>query len=186
MQPPDWKNATEEQVWQFVAVHLKQRGIDTVLVGGAVAAIYSKGIYKSGDLDFVKESPVPYVVVEEFLKEIGFFREGKHFVHPQCRHIIIEFVAPPLAIGEDYRIKPKKKKINNIVLKILSPTDCIKDRLCSFIYFRNRDALDQAVLVARHNRHSIAEIERWCRAEGKAGVEAFKEFKRLLRTVLAD
>lgn len=53
MKAPDWKNCTEEEVWKFVAWNLAKNGIDTILVGGAVAAIYSEGVYKSGDLDLV-------------------------------------------------------------------------------------------------------------------------------------
>ncbi len=48
MKEPNWVTANEETVWKFVAWHLAKNGIDTILVGGAVAAIYSDGIYKSG------------------------------------------------------------------------------------------------------------------------------------------
>ena len=30
---------TEEQLWKYVATHLKIKGIDTILVGGAVVSI---------------------------------------------------------------------------------------------------------------------------------------------------
>ncbi len=50
------KTCTEEQLWKYVATYLKTKGIDTILVGGAVVSIYSEGIYKSGDLDFVLSS----------------------------------------------------------------------------------------------------------------------------------
>jgi hypothetical protein len=53
LKTPNWNNCTEEDVWHFVGWHLAKNGIQTVLVGGAVAAIYSDGIYKSGDLDLV-------------------------------------------------------------------------------------------------------------------------------------
>lgn len=56
MKEPEWKNCTEEELWQYVAHHLAKHDISTVLVGGAVVAIYSKGAYQSGDLDFVLES----------------------------------------------------------------------------------------------------------------------------------
>jgi hypothetical protein len=49
----DFKNCTEEELWKYVAVHLKKHNIDTILVGGAVVSIYSEGAYESGDLDFV-------------------------------------------------------------------------------------------------------------------------------------
>jgi hypothetical protein len=50
---PEWANCTEKQLWKYVAPHLAKNGIDTLLVGGAVVAIFSDGIYRSGDLDFV-------------------------------------------------------------------------------------------------------------------------------------
>ena len=52
----NFSTCTEEELWKYVASHLARRGINTVLVGGAVVAIYTKGIYKSGDLDFVLTS----------------------------------------------------------------------------------------------------------------------------------
>jgi hypothetical protein len=50
------KTCTEKELWEYVAVHLKKNGIDTILVGDSVVAIYSNGAYQSGDLDFVKTS----------------------------------------------------------------------------------------------------------------------------------
>ncbi len=35
----DLKTCTEKELWQYVAVHLKKHGIDTVLVGGAVVSV---------------------------------------------------------------------------------------------------------------------------------------------------
>ncbi|MBF0205516.1 MAG: hypothetical protein HQK53_01370 [Oligoflexia bacterium] len=52
----DLKTCTEEELWKLVAVHLKKKGIDTILVGGAVVSIYTKGLYRSGDLDFIHAS----------------------------------------------------------------------------------------------------------------------------------
>ena len=50
----DFKTCSEKELWQYVAVHLKKHGIDTVLVGGSVVSVYTDGAYKSGDLDFIK------------------------------------------------------------------------------------------------------------------------------------
>jgi hypothetical protein len=52
----DFKTCTEEQLWKYVATHLKTKDIDTILVGGAVVSVYSAGAYKSGDLDFILTS----------------------------------------------------------------------------------------------------------------------------------
>jgi hypothetical protein len=42
----DLKNCKEEELWKYVAVHLKKHNIDTILVGGAVVSIYSEGAYR--------------------------------------------------------------------------------------------------------------------------------------------
>lgn len=53
MKVPDWSSCTEEELWRYVAWHLKGNDIESILVGGSVAAIYSNGVYRSGDLDFI-------------------------------------------------------------------------------------------------------------------------------------
>lgn len=101
----DLSRCTEEELWRFVASHLAKRGIPVVLVGGAVVAILSKGAYRSGDLDFVREALLA-PDVDAAMAEIGFRRDGRHFVHPGCAHLFVEFVSGPLGIGEDGRIVP--------------------------------------------------------------------------------
>jgi coenzyme F420-reducing hydrogenase delta subunit len=78
----DLSSCDEKELWEYVAVHLKKRGIDTVLVGGAVVSIYSKGAYHSGDLDFVKTSML-VTKLEETMNEIGFKKHGRHYTHPK-------------------------------------------------------------------------------------------------------
>jgi predicted nucleotidyltransferase len=55
MTPPDWKSCTENELWRYVAWHLEGEGIRSVLVGGAVVSICTKGAYRSGDLDLITE-----------------------------------------------------------------------------------------------------------------------------------
>ena len=69
----DFKTCSEEELWKYVASHLKSKGIDTVLVGGAVVSIYSDGIYKSGDLDFIM-TKMFQDGLPEAMAEIGFTR----------------------------------------------------------------------------------------------------------------
>ena len=66
----NFSKCTEEELWKFVASHLKSKGIDTILVGGAVVSIYSSGSYKSGDLDFVLGSMFTKGLPEA-MEEIG-------------------------------------------------------------------------------------------------------------------
>jgi hypothetical protein len=53
------------------------------------------------------------------------------------------------------------------VLRILTPTDTIKDRLCGYFYWDNKPSLEQAVLIALKNQIDFKNLEDWARAEGE-------------------
>lgn len=81
--------------------------------------MYSQGAYRSGDLDFVLEELFAEPL-EGCLAELGFSRQDRYFVHPNCEHLFIEFVAGPLGIGDDANIVPDTQIVNGQTLRILS------------------------------------------------------------------
>ena len=172
------KTCTEEELWKYVATHLKSNNIDAVLVGGAVVSIYTEGAYESGDLDFILTD---YFVknIPEIMSEIGFQRKGRHYVHPDCHHLYVEFPKGPLEIGDDFNIIPDEVIVEGKAIKILSPTDCVKDRLASYIYFKDRVGLDQALLVSKKHTVDFDKVRIWCDKENASAV--FEEFKEALR-----
>lgn len=179
MKHPDWKTCTEGELWRYVAWHLAENGIDTILVGGAVVAIYSNGVYRSGDLDIVLKS---FFVTNlpEVMAKIGFsVSKSRHYSHPECTHLIIDFASPPAAIGEDFQIKPASECVEGKEIYLYAPTDCVRDRLASYIHFKARECLDQAVLVADRYPVDLEKIKEWCKGEGSP--EAFLEFSKKLK-----
>jgi hypothetical protein len=176
----DFKNCSEEELWKFVGGHLSRNGIDAVLVGGAVVSIYSEGAYESGDLDFIVQNlmkdKLPLI-----MERIGFIKKGRHYVHPECKHLYVEFPSGPLGIGEDINITPMEIIEGATHIKILSPTDCIKDRLASYIYFKSKEGLEQAILVAKKQSFKKSEIKRWCEVERAEW--AFNDFIEKLKKV---
>lgn len=178
MKAPKWEKCTEEDVWRYVGWHLAKNGIQTILVGGAVAAIYSEGIYKSGDLDFVLKTYTEGKITE-VMESIGFQKStGRHYLHPKCDKFV-EFMFGPAGIGNDIQIKPDEKKIQGQTLYIYSPTDCIRDRLASYIHFKARECLDQAVLVAQKFPFNQRKVKEWCSSEGAP--QAFDELMKKLK-----
>jgi hypothetical protein len=172
------KTCSEEELWKYVATHLKTKGIDTILVGGAVVSVYSAGAYKSGDLDFVLASMFVEGLTDA-MKEIGFIKRiGRHFEHPDCKHLHVEFPSSFLEIGEENNIKPDEIECEGVKIKILSPTDCVKDRLASYIHFKARECLDQAVLVAKNHPVNLQAIKRWCTNE--SAQYAYQDFLKQL------
>ena len=92
----DLMNCSEEELWHYVAVHLKKKNIDTVLVGESVVSIYTEGAYQSGDLDFINLDLFTSGL-KEAMAEIGFTKkELRHYTHPECKHLFIEFPRGPL------------------------------------------------------------------------------------------
>lgn len=183
MNPPDWSRCTEEELWRYVGWHLEGAGIRSVLVGGAVVAIYTEGLYRSGDLDLVPDD-LARARLDETLAQIGFKpTRSRYFKHPACPHLYIEFPRGPVEIGEQYPVVPAEIEVEGRTLRLLSPTDCVKDRLAGYIHWKSRANFDQAVLVAlrQRDRVDLDAVRKWCRGEG--GMEAFEELFAQLNDV---
>lgn len=167
-----------ERLAAAVADHLRRRGIDVVLSGGACVTLHSEGRYVSADLDFVLRRDVPRAAVAAALEELGFRPEGRVFERPGAV-ATVDVLAPPPAVGREPIGAVEERRVGRRVLPFLSPTDTVKDRLCAFFRWDDRQALEQAVLVCRAARVDLAEVRRWVRAEGMAA--RLREFLAALR-----
>ena len=67
------------------------------------------------------------------------------------------------------------------VLRVISPTDCVKDRLTWYYRDKDIECLRQAILVANSIAIDLKEIERWSKTEGK--VLEFARIKVRLQNV---
>lgn len=174
----DFSICNEEELWKYVALHLKSENIDTVLVGGAVVSIYTEGAYESGDIDLILTKLFVNNLTSA-MRKIGFEKRGRHFIHPECNHLFIEFPRGPLEIGDDFNIIPDEVEIEGKTIKILSPTDCVKDRLATYIHFKDRVGIEQALLVAKIHPVKLEAIKKWC--EQEKAEDVFEEFINLLK-----
>ena len=157
---------TVGELGALVASHLKKRGIDVVLSGGTCVTLHSNGLYVSHDLDFVDNAFTPRRQLKRALAEIGFAEAGRMFKHCEVP-FLIDFPAPPLAVGREPPKEIVTLRFTSGELRALSPTDCVKDRLAAYYHWRDRQALEQAVLVAQHNPIDVGEVRRWSEREGK-------------------
>ena len=165
MKEPVWPNATEKEVWFYVASTLKRGGIDTFHVGGGVVSVYSDGAYHSGDLDFVvltfDDGRLPML-----MRDMGFAKIGMHYQRKDCPHIFIQFVSGPVGIGDDLNIVPNEFQVDDVRIKIYSPTDSVRDRLAAVAYHNGGESvMAQAVLVAQNQEIDLEKIRRWCKDE---------------------
>ena len=163
----------------FVQEHLRGKGVDMVLSGGACVSIYSQNKYPSMDLDMIHTSLMKpkRKLIRDAMGEIGFTEDGRYFKHPDTE-LFVEFPAGPPAVGEEPVREILERHEATGVLKIIAPTDCIKDRLTGFYHDNDQQCLDQAVLVAQENQIDLEDIERWSKGEGK--LDLFKQIREKL------
>ncbi len=142
-----------------ICQHLHDRGIEAILTGGAVVSIYSDDRYLSADLDFITLSRMD--AIEQALTEIGFIRyPGRYFSHPD-KDMLIEFPPGPLSIGDAPVSSTGKMQVGEWTLNLLTPTQCVMDRLAAYYHWDDEQSLEQALLVASMNEVSFEEIRAW-------------------------
>lgn len=160
-----------------VAQALKEKNIDVILTGGAVVSIYSEGKYVSKDADFLSETD--YQTIKKAMFDLGFKSLGKDFYHDDCS-FAAEFPGYELVIGDE-PMKPEGKiKSGNFTLRLLSPTQCVMDRLAAFYHWKDRQSLQQAIMVAKNHPVKLKAIEAWSKKEGMSDRYEvfFKELKK--------
>jgi len=160
------KEMTQGELAAFIQTHLREKGIDVVLSGGATVSIYSSSRYISWDLDLINPYSTKRRMLRETMQELGFHEEGRHFEHPDTQ-FFVEFPPGPLAVGVEPVKQIDEIKFSTGMLRIISPTDCVKDRLAAYYHWDDLQCLEQAVLVAKANKIDLEEIERWSIGEGK-------------------
>ncbi len=52
------------------------------------------------------------------------------------------------------------------LLRLLTPTDCIKDRLAAFYHWDDEQCLQQAIWVAQQNKFDLESVKKWSLSEG--------------------
>lgn len=146
-----------------VAGLLQKKDIQVVLTGGAVVSIYSEGKYVSKDVDFL--SATDHQTIKAAMKEAGFQNQGKDFFHKDSQ-FTVEFPGSDLVIGDEPMKPEGKLKAGKFVLKLLSPTQCVMDRLAAFYHWKDRQSLEQAIMVAIAHPVKLSKIAKLSNNEG--------------------
>ena len=172
-----WSRASIKEIAAKVSDFLENNNIDVVLTGGACVVIYSENKYMSYDLDFVLMSYDDRKRLGPLLQSIGFEQKGRYYIHPHTP-FFLDFLYPPLSVGQEPVQEISQIQEGKGILKLLSPTDCVKDRLAAYYHWNDLQSLDQALLVCNQNKVDLREVERWSTNEGMK--EKFKNFKKKL------
>ena len=162
----------------LIAEQLRSKNIDVVLTGGSCVSIYSDEQYVSVDLDFIDISLKTNKQIGTALKSLGFKHDpvnSRYFSHPDTQ-LTVEFPSAPLMIGDEFIPESQivEMQTNQGTLKLLSPTDCVKDRLANYYYFHDRQCLAQALMVANRHPINLSALEQW--HENESLMKEYVEF----------
>ena len=92
-------------------------------------SIYSNNAYQSYDLDFIQTGLARKV--DAAMEELGFTKQGRHWIHPESPYLV-EFPPGPVMVG-DARVTQFAERVTPLgVLRLLSPTECVMDRLAAY------------------------------------------------------
>ena len=173
----DWQKVDIKKLAAIISDHLKKNDIDVVLVGGACVSIYSDNKYLSYDIDLITDSSIKTII--PVLGELGFKNTSSRlFENPHCK-FLIDFVAPPASIGDERLSEFNYLNTRFGTICLLTPTDCVRDRLAAYFLWNDLQSLDQAVMVAKRNKIYLSEIKKW--AENQGEQEKYKIFVKRLR-----
>lgn len=153
-----------QEIAALVSVTLEAAGITAVLGGGGAVAQYSDNEYMTADLDFITVERNK--VIAPIVANLGFILEGKDFHHPQSRYFL-EFPPGPLSFGDRYINSSETTTLKTPygVLRIITPTQCVLDRLAWFVHGNDLQARDQALMVASRQDIDWDDVHAWATSE---------------------
>lgn len=74
----------------------------------------------------------------------------------------VEFLKGPIGLGDDQPVMPEgQMTIDGVVVKMLSPTQSVMDRLSGFFYFGDRQCLDQAIWITESQAVDLDRVTGW-------------------------
>ena len=178
------KEASLVEVATIVSDALRTAGIAATLSGGGAVSIYTNNEYQSKDLDFVTAAMLEDVA--PILNDLGFVHTGRsrlsQFEHPLVEWYV-EFPASPLTFGhlqvdhEDCAVIKSEAG----ELRIVTPTQCVMDRLAAAFAWNDAQSRDQAVRVAANQVLDWDALRTWFANEGIPDPE-FERFQSVSRS----
>ena len=164
-----------QELAAYVCDALDKAGIDTVLSGGCCVELYSKGKYTSDDIDLIDRFSGGHRKIKQVMESLGFIEYSikRYFIHKDSKYFI-EFPNGPLGVGDEIVKDIAIKEYSTGKLKLLTPTDYIKDRLAAYYFWDDLQSLEQAIWVAKENKFDLENIKNWSKKEGM--LDKFKYF----------
>jgi hypothetical protein len=136
------ENETERKLAVVSLIDQQVRRIEwrAIVIGGLAVEFWTHGAYSTTDIDlYLPHGPA----VDDLLAELGFRREGRHWVLPE--HAL--FVEAPASFpAEEEDVVEVELPLGRSVL-VLSAEDVVIDRLHQFVAGGHSDVVEQGVAL---------------------------------------
>ncbi len=160
------RRSSAEEIAARVSQALEDAGVPATLSGGGAVSIYSHNEYQSFDLDFITNARNE--AIAKALDGLGYQRVqgARAFEHPETDYYI-EFPPGPLAFGETVVRDGDVPVLQTAFgpLRVITPTHSVMDRLAAYVHWNDRQAMDQAVMVARRQQIDWKALKDWAGRE---------------------
>jgi hypothetical protein len=160
------RNMSQAELAAYIQDTLQKEGIKVVLSGGSAVSFYSSNRYVSKDLDLINTSFSKRSKIKAAMEKIDFQEKGRYFINSET-NFFVEFPDGPLSVGEEPVKEISEFKLSTGTLRVISITDCVKDRLCAYYFWKDQQGLAQAVLIAKNQNVDLKEVKRWSATEAK-------------------
>ena len=156
----DFDGVPLRQIAARLRAHLVAHGLDPVLTGRACASIYAGGNIKPRTLEFVLAE---YSVgeLEDAMRELGFRADGGSAYASKRCPVDVVFMPPPLSVGDDVVQSTSLVRSAGGEVRLLTPTDCVRERLSMYYQWGDREAFQDAVDVARNHPITFDIVKSW-------------------------
>ena len=151
-----------------VCTALNECDVTGVLAGGSAATYYAPRAYQSRDLDFIITLAIPSdrKRAGAAILDLGYRLVNQTYVH-KSNPFTVEFPPGPLAIGDDLIERWNTVRRRKEILHVITPTDCVRDRLLWFyLQPTDRSSLQAAIGVAKRQAIDLKAIETWSKRDG--------------------
>ncbi len=182
------KHSTLEDVCFEVSSALDRYSITGVLTGGSAATVYAPNVSTSYDADFVLTNFPERQSLEQALAEVGYVRSACAGMYEHPKTICtLDFPAGPLSVGGEYIHETNTLEKGDLRLRILTVTDCVRDRLGGYYYWNDYTSLAAAVGVARAHRDQIdfERLSEWTERGGGASTDYVSKYAEFLKRLNA-
>lgn len=171
------KGLSLKETAAVISGQLEKHGHGPMLVGQACAAVYAGPRIKAHSLEFVvREYSVN--TINELMASLGFVPKETHTFFSRVSPFEVMLLPAPMTVGDDVVDGSKIIKTALGPLRTLTPTDCVRHRLSMFYRWGDKQALFEAICVARRQCIDMDLVRRW--SEWEWASDRFQEFTRQL------